>query len=136
MTAETKEAVARAICKAIGLDPDKATGIGPEWPYWTDAAHAAIVAIDAARDVPADDEPWQITAMRAIDRLRDEEGDSVTIRSNNRQYFDSSIQVAIDCNGWWTGYRDLRIKGRTFLECLTKAVEAKDQRTKSEGAVS
>lgn len=50
MTQDEIQAVARAMCLAGGFDPDEIMpNDGPRWGYYTDAAKAAIAAIDAAR---------------------------------------------------------------------------------------
>lgn len=64
-------------------------------------------------------------AMGNIDRLRDDEGDSVTILCDNPGDFDMSYNVAIDCNGGWTGWIDRRFTGQNVADCLRQAVEAR-----------
>ena len=58
------EAVARAMCKAGGYDPDEImANDGPRWRYYADGAEAAIAALDAARGETADERHAAIVIM-------------------------------------------------------------------------
>ncbi len=55
----------------------------------------------------------------ALEILRSEEGDSVTVLCDN-----PDGPNAIDCCGDWTGYEDKRFEGVSTLDALNRAVEA------------
>lgn len=54
-----------------------------------------------------------------IERLRAEEGDSVTINCSNPDF--EGPAEAVDCNGAWTAWKDKRFTGSNLLEALTAA---------------
>ena len=96
-------------------------------------ATAALAALDQAglqivvgwqgiETWPGTDEA---ATVRFINKLRADEGDCVTILCDNPD-FNGQPNCAILCNGEWTDYDDLRFKGDTVLQCLTRACEAKD----------
>jgi hypothetical protein len=55
-----------------------------------------------------------------IDKLRAEEGDSVTIGCDNPD-FNGQPNCHVTCCGGWTGWEDERFTGDTVLECLRAA---------------
>jgi hypothetical protein len=63
----------------------------------------------------------------AINRLRDEEADSVTVLCDNPE---GPPNNAVECCGFWTGFADRRFEGSTIREALTAAVAAKDEASK------
>ena len=60
----------------------------------------------------------------AIEELRSEEGDSVTIISPNANFNDQPNE-AIEVCGDWTNWLDKRFTGETLREALQAAVKAK-----------
>ena len=67
----------------------------------------------------------EIAAMRYIEMLRADEGDTVVICCDNPEAESVSVQTAIDCNGLWTDFKDWRFTGESVLQCLSKAVTAR-----------
>ena len=63
-------------------------------------------------------------ALDAIDELRSEEGDCVTILCDNPDFHGPNNAVV--CCGGWTDWEDRRFSGDTLLEALQAAVAAKD----------
>lgn len=63
-----------------------------------------------------------VVIVRLIEELRADEGDTVVINCENPE---GPPQQAIDCNGGWTGWNDLRFDGATLLECLRAAAAAR-----------
>lgn len=59
-----------------------------------------------------------------IEILRDMEGDSVEILSDNADFGNGS-NCAIHCNGDWTQFTTRRFEGDTILDCLEDAMRAK-----------
>lgn len=111
------------------LDAEDATHFGAHEKD-IDAVLQGIVALRAERDalesyvVNACEMP-EVAAMRYIDQLRADKGDSVIILSENPGDLDSSYRTAIDCNGAWTDWRDRRFTGESVIQCLAKAVTAR-----------
>lgn len=67
----------------------------------------------------------KLTAWKIIDALREGEGSSVTICSENPDFNGSNSCVLI-CD-WWTGWTDQRFEGASVLDALNKALEARDK---------
>jgi len=63
----------------------------------------------------------------AIEALRADEGDSVTICCDDPEAVDASRRMAIDCVGAWTDWRERRFYGPSVAACLAAAVEARQQ---------
>lgn len=76
----------------------------------------------------------QLQAMRNIETLRAEEGDTVTILCDNPD-FNGQPQNAIECNGSWTDWKDLRIAGDSVAACLSAAAERRRQHDTLNSAV-
>lgn len=70
-------------------------------------------------------EQWEIAravdCMRAIDALRADEGNEVTILCDNP---DGRPNNAIECCGAWTHWGDRRFEGDTLADTLSAAVRA------------
>lgn len=64
-------------------------------------------------------------AMRMIEELRADEGNSVTILCNNPEADTRMEQCAIECSGHWTGFNDLRFYGESVAQALAHAMLAK-----------
>jgi len=64
-----------------------------------------------------------IEIWRAIETLTDGEGDTVTVLCPNPD-FNGQPNYAIECNGSWTGWRDLRFAHDSQVECFRLAVRA------------
>ena len=62
-------------------------------------------------------------ALHFINELRSQEGDCVTILSDNPDY-NGQVNNAVICNGGWTDYGDRRFVGDTLHECLAVAYAA------------
>lgn len=65
-----------------------------------------------------------IRIRMALDLLRADEGDSVTIICDNPDFNDLP-DCAIDCCGQWTAWGTIRFTGSCLRECLEKAVADK-----------
>ncbi|AYJ87628.1 hypothetical protein D3Y57_19015 [Sphingomonas paeninsulae] len=78
----------------------------------------AALATPTAQPVEARDE-WVM-----VNRLRDEEADTVTILCDNPE---GPPNNAVECSGFWTGFADRRFEGATIAEALAVAVAAKDE---------
>lgn len=59
-----------------------------------------------------------------IGKLRDEEVDSVTLLCDNPE---GPPNNAVECSGFWTGFRDRRFEGETIRAALAAAVAAKEE---------
>lgn len=59
-----------------------------------------------------------------VNRLRDEEADSVTILCDNPE---GPPNNAVECCGFWTGFAERRFEGETIRDALSAAVAAKDE---------
>lgn len=111
-------------------------------PYHTEGSRqtaramrdAAIGAFDAARAALASspteqmqngEEMPEVAAMRYIEELRREEGDSVRILCDDPEASTTDKRLAIECNGSWTDWQDRRFYGESVLQCLAKAVCAR-----------
>lgn len=72
------------------------------------------------RPVPAEQPPTTGAdyIVKTINHLREEEGDSVTILCDNPE---GPPNVAIECNGAWTGWQDRRFVGADLIEALSAA---------------
>lgn len=62
-----------------------------------------------------------IETLQIINTLRDEEGHSVTIVSDNAD-FNGQPNCLITCMGDWTNWEDRRFSGDTVIECLRAAM--------------
>lgn len=60
----------------------------------------------------------QASLMGIIDFLRGEEGDSVTLLSDNPE---GQPNNAITCNGHWTNWKDKRFEGETLSDAVSGA---------------
>ncbi len=69
--------------------------------------------IDIANDIVT-----SLSIVDLIDALRAEEGDSVTILCDNP---DAGSANAVECNGYWTNWKDRRFEGKSVLEALSAA---------------
>jgi hypothetical protein len=78
--------------------------------------------VERARDTA---EMPEVAAMRYIEQLRAEEGDSVTILCDDPEAESADRRLAIDCNGAWTDWRERRFYGESVLQCLALAVTAR-----------
>lgn len=77
-----------------------------------------VRAVEQAAAPLRDDEDWNI--RKYVDFLRADEGDSVTILSDNPD-FNGQPNCAIECNGYWTSWQDRRFTGDTILVALSVA---------------
>lgn len=59
-----------------------------------------------------------------VNRLRDEEADSVTLLCDNS---DGPPNNAVECCGFWTGFQERRFEGETIGAALAEAATAKDE---------
>lgn len=57
-----------------------------------------------------------------IEYLRHEEGDSITVCCSDPDADSVDTQVAIDCEGFWTDFRNRRYYGRDVATALSNAV--------------
>lgn len=87
------------------------------------AAEKKADAMLAALTPPSGVEEW-----RMVQRLRDEEADSVTILCDNP---DGPPNNAVECCGFWTGFAERRFEGATIAEALANAVSAKHEAAKA-----
>lgn len=83
-------------------------------PHCLEALEAALASTDMAGAGE-----WAL-----IQRLRDEEADSVTILCDNP---DGPPNAAVECCGLWTGFAERRFEGDTIVAALGTAVAAKDE---------
>lgn len=63
--------------------------------------------------------------LAAIEALRANEGDSVTLIADDPEAVSVDRQCAIDCSGDWTVWADRRFYGATIAEALAAAVKAR-----------
>jgi len=94
-------------------------------PIDDEAAHTRLA--HTARPDAGDGTWGPVTEWEMIDRLRDEEADSVTVLCDNPE---GPPNNAVECCGFWTGFADRRFDGATIREALTAAVAAKDEASK------
>ena len=64
-----------------------------------------------------------IRTCNAIGELISEEADSVTILAANPDFI--GPDYAIECGGDWTSFNSIRFSGKSIVECLESAVEAR-----------
>lgn len=90
---------------------------------WLAGEIMRILDSEPANDItpkpPAGGDEWSM-----VNRLRDQEADSVEILCDNP---DGDPNNAIVCCGFWTGFVERRFSGDTIADALRSAVEAKDQ---------
>ncbi len=67
----------------------------------------------------------EVAAMRYIEQLRADEGDSVTILCDDPEADSRDKRLAVECCGAWTDWRELRFYGESVLQCLAKAITAR-----------
>lgn len=102
---------------------------------WTRQPHNWFEAAIRSRDhyhsvLRQDGTIWKISKpdcqkiVDALNYLREEEGDTVILFSDNPG-FDGQPNRQIDCNGDWTNWADRRFGGDTLLEALEKAADEK-----------
>lgn len=75
----------------------------------------------------------EVAAMRYIEKLRVDEGDSVTILCDDPEAATTDKRLAVECNGGWTDWRNVRFYGESVLQCLAKAICARDAGDLSDG---
>lgn len=66
----------------------------------------------------------EVAAMRYIETLRAEPGNSVTILCDNEDANYKSEQLAVEIVAEWTSWEPRRFYGESVLQCLAKAVVA------------
>lgn len=81
---------------------------------------AMLAAAPSTPDTRSADVP---VGMKLIDRLRDQEADSVNILCDNPE---GPPNNAVECCGFWTGFVERRFEGETLIAALQAAVAAKD----------
>lgn len=64
-----------------------------------------------------------LETLKLIDKLRDGEGDTLLIHSDNAD-FNSLPNCSISINAWWTKFTEIVFAGDTLLECLRAAAKA------------
>jgi len=73
----------------------------------------------------------EVAAWRFVDELRSDYG-SVTILPDNEEANTIHTQMAIDCIGEWTDWKERRFFGESIIQCLAKAVCEKNQAIRGE----
>ncbi|MCI1143182.1 hypothetical protein MOP88_14125 [Sphingomonas sp. WKB10] len=92
---------------------------------WDGASPNTMVELmDALRKALASTDMAGAEEWALIQRLRDEEADSVTILCDNP---DGPPNAAVECCGFWTGFAERRFEGDTIVAALGAAVAAKDE---------
>lgn len=79
------------------------------------AATTDFAAILAALSAPAEQEAWE--KLAALTQC----ADTVMFLPPNDEANDTSEQTGVDCNGEWTGWKDLRFLAATHREALDAA---------------
>jgi hypothetical protein len=75
----------------------------------------------AAATGAAEPVAWrEVEIVRLINILRADEGDSVTLFCDNPD-FNMGPNSAVECNGHWTDWWDVRFEADTFLDALSEA---------------
>ncbi|MFN7128244.1 MAG: hypothetical protein ACK4OJ_04190 [Brevundimonas sp.] len=106
-----------------GASRDQTTG---NWILYS-VSESAAIGLLALSDEACDRALSALRIQRLIEALRTDEGDCVTIAADDPEATDADDRMAVDCNGAWTDWNDRRFKGATVLQCLTKAVSAREE---------
>jgi len=69
----------------------------------------------------------EVAQARFIEELRADEGDNIAICCDDPEAFDPGRRVAVDCIGAWTDWSERRFYGESVLQCLARAVTARQQ---------
>ena len=83
-----------------------------------DEAAARITALEARVDE-------LVGAFSHIEQLRADEGDSVTILCDDPEADTVDQQLAVECCGAWTDWRERRLYGPSVAACLASAADAR-----------
>lgn len=87
----------------------------------TDAHQCSAGGDGTSSPGSADPPNWrEIEMMRLINILRAGEGDSVTLICDNPD-FNMGANCAVECNGAWTDWWDVRFEADTLLDALSRA---------------
>jgi hypothetical protein len=74
---------------------------------------------------------WQVARadelLEAINELRKDEGDSVTLVADNAEFGGPAAKVV--CNGAWTGWNDEDFTGDSMIDALHAAMKIRETRT-------
>lgn len=74
--------------------------------------------------------------MQMIDKLRVDEGSSVTLYSPNPDVSSTGEPAAVGVYGWWTNWREKKYAGVSVTGCLTEALKEKEEILESHHDVS
>jgi hypothetical protein len=77
----------------------------------------------------------EVAAMRYIEILRADEGDTVTILCDDPEAWTNDKRLAVECNGGWTDWRNVRFYGESVVQCVAKAVCARETADLSNGVI-
>ena len=86
------------------------------------AINRAFLAFAATPPSDRGEKTWGEWAL--VNRLRDEEADTVTVLCDNPE---GPPNNAVECCGFWTGFVERRFEGDTIGQALAEAVAAKDE---------
>ena len=64
----------------------------------------------------------EVAMARYIERLRAEEGDSLTILGDDPEANTTDKRLAVECNGGWTNWQTWRFYGESVQQCIAKAI--------------
>lgn len=94
--------------------------VGPEKVY---KKHPAIRVSHEAQKA---DHSGGVTEMiDAINNLREDEGDSITIACDNPDAGSNDMLMYIECSGHWTDWKPRHFYGPDVMSCLRLAMDAK-----------
>ncbi|MFN7110284.1 MAG: hypothetical protein ACK4M2_01510 [Brevundimonas sp.] len=135
LSEQTRDALARIIARKAaigGMQPSQGFGASRDhstgqWRLYAVGGDATGLGLTADTDPVCDMALSALRIQRLIEALRTDEGDCVTIAADDPEATDADDRMAVDCNGAWTDWNDRRFKGATVLQCLTKAVAARDE---------
>jgi len=106
--------------------------IGAVLPYFGGKRSMAQTIVEEVGDIFQEDidaAAWAVAEIEklrgfkdAVDELRKDEGDSVTILCDNP---DGPPNNAVEVCGFWTDFQIMRYEGESLIEALTAAVEAR-----------